>query len=139
MTFIKQIAHSCMMTHDLAASEYFYCEVLGLKKAFEFTKNGKKIGVYIEAGGRTWIEIFIHSDAPFPTLGAINHFCFEVTSIDQAIQHIRAKGVDVTDKKYGVDDTWQAWIKGPSGERIELFEYTAKSAQFVGGDRVADW
>ena len=139
MTFIKQIAHSCMMTHDLAASEYFYCEVLGLKKAFEFTKDGRKIGVYIEAGARTWIEIFVHSDAPFPTLGAINHFCFEVTSIDQAIQHIRAKGVDVTDKKYGVDDTWQAWIKGPSDERIELFEYTAKSAQFMGGDRVADW
>ncbi len=139
MTFVKQIAHSCMMTHDLAASEHFYCEVLGLKKAFEFTKSGKKIGLYIEAGARTWIEIFIHAEAPFPSLGAINHFCFEVTSMDEAIKQIRAKGVEVTDKKYGVDDTWQAWTKGPSGERIELFEYTAKSAQFVGGDRVADW
>lgn len=59
--------------------------------------------------------------------------------MDEAIKQIRAKGVEVTDKKYGVDDTWQAWTKGPSGERIELFEYTAKSAQFVGGDRVADW
>ncbi len=139
MTFIKQIAHACMMTHDLDASEHFYCEVLGLNKAFEFIKEGKRIGLYIEAGARTWIEIFIHGEAPFPTLGAINHFCFEVTSIDQAIAEIRAKGVVVTDKKYGVDDTWQAWINGPSGERIELFEYTAKSAQFVGGDRVADW
>ncbi len=128
-----------MMTHDLDASEHFYCEVLGLNKAFEFIKEGKRIGLYIEAGARTWIEIFIHGEAPFPTLGAINHFCFEVTSIDQAIAEIRAKGVVVTDKKYGVDDTWQAWINGPSGERIELFEYTAKSAQFVGGDRVADW
>jgi len=139
MSFVKQIAHSCMMTHDLAASEHFYCEVLGLTKAFEFSKADKKIGLYIEAGARTWIEIFHHSDAPFPSLGAINHFCLEVTSIDEAIKHIRAKGVEVTDKKYGVDDTWQAWTKGPSGERIELFEYTAKSAQFVGGDRVADW
>ncbi len=139
MTFIKQIAHACMMTHDLAASEHFYCDVLGLNKAFIFNKGGKKIGLYIEAGARTWIEIFIHSEAPFPSLGAINHFCFEVTSIDQAIALIRAKGVNITDKKYGVDDTWQAWINGPSGERIELFEYTAKSAQFVGGDRVADW
>jgi len=139
MTFVKQIAHSCMMTHDLAASEYFYCDVLGLKKAFIFSKEGQKIGLYIEAGARTWIEIFSHKDAPFPSLGAINHFCLEVTSMDEAINHIRAKGVVVTDKKYGVDDTWQAWINGPSGERIELFEYTAKSAQFVGGDRVADW
>ncbi len=139
MTFVKQVAHACMMTHDLAASEHFYCEVLGLKKAFEFSKGGKKFGLYIEAGARTWIEIFQHSQAPFPTQGAINHFCLEVTSIDEAIKQIRAKGVEVTDKKYGVDDTWQAWINGPSGERIELFEYTAKSAQFVGGNRVADW
>jgi hypothetical protein len=29
--------------------------------------------------------------------------------------------------------------RDPSGSRIELFEYTSKSAQFVGGDRVADW
>ena len=25
------------------------------------------------------------------------------------------------------------------GVKIELFEYTAKSAQFTGGDRIADW
>ncbi|TIU37930.1 MAG: VOC family protein, partial [Mesorhizobium sp.] len=34
---------------------------------------------------------------------------------------------------------FQAWITDPNGVRIELFEYTAKSAQFTGGDRVADW
>ena len=55
MTFVKQIAHACIMTHDLAASEHFYCDVLGLKKAFEFNKAGKRIGLYIEAGARTWI------------------------------------------------------------------------------------
>jgi glyoxylase I family protein len=139
MSFVKQVAHVCMMTHDLAASEHFYCDVLGLNKAFEFSKNGERIGFYIETGARTWIEVFHHREAPFPTYGAINHFCLEVTSIDEAIRKIRAKGVEITDKKYGVDDTWQAWTRGPSGERIEHFEYTAKSAQFKGGDRIADW
>jgi len=140
MTFVKQIAHACMLTKDLAAAEHFYTEVLGLKKAFDFTKKGRKFGFYIEAGARTWIEVFHHDDAPFPNMGAINHFCFEVTSLDVAIKHIRSKGVEITDKKYGVDDTWQAWIyNGPCGERIELFEYTPKSAQFLGGDREVDW
>ena len=139
MTLVRQIAHVCMKTPDLAACEHFYCDVLGLTKAFDFVKNGKRIGLYVEAGARTWIEFFEDAQAPYPTLGAINHFCFEVNSIDEAIKVIRAKGFDITDKKYGVDDTWQAWTNGPSGERIELFEYTEKSAQFVGGDRVADW
>lgn len=139
MKLVRQIAHVCMMSHDLDASEHFYCDVLGLNKAFEFVKNGRRIGFYIETGARTWIEVFHHSDAPFPSLGAVNHFCFEVNSIDEAIKVIRAKGIEITDKKYGVDDTWQAWNKGPSGERIELFEYTEKSAQFTGGDRTPDW
>ena len=30
-------------------------------------------------------------------------------------------------------------IKDPSGTKIELFEYTDRSAQFVGGDREANW
>ena len=39
----------------------------------------------------------------------------------------------------GCDDTWQAWTKDPGGVKIGLFEYTGKSAQFVGLDRIANW
>ena len=46
---------------------------------------------------------------------------------------------DVTAKKYACDDTYQAWIRDPDGVKIELFEYTDRSAQFIGRDRVADW
>ena len=74
-----------------------------------------------------------------PTGTPINHFCLEVERIDDAVAHIKSRGVPVTDKKFACDDTWQAWITDPNGVRIELFEYTAKSAQFVGGDRIADW
>ena len=44
MTFVKQIAHTCMMTHDLAAAEHFYCEVLGLNKASSSPKAARKLG-----------------------------------------------------------------------------------------------
>jgi len=59
--------------------------------------------------------------------------------MDAAVAHIRKMGVPITDKKLGVDETWQAWTADPNGIKIELFQYTPKSAQFVGGDRVADW
>ena len=45
----------------------------------------------------------------------------------------------VTDKKLGIDQTWQAWTEDPNGVKVELFEYTPGSAQFVGGDREVDW
>jgi glyoxylase I family protein len=139
MSFVKQIAHACVMTDNLKAAEEFYCGVLGLEKTFDFNRLSGRMGFYLAAGGRTYIEVFTDKDAPFTPRGQINHFCFEVTSLDEAILHIRKKGVAVTNKKYGVDDTWQAWLADPSGSRIELFEYTAKSAQFVGGDRTPDW
>jgi glyoxylase I family protein len=62
-----------------------------------------------------------------------------VEDIDAAIAHIRMKGVAVTPKKLACEDTFQAWISDPNGVKIELFEYTGKSAQFTRGDRVADW
>ena len=139
MIAVKQVAHACVMTHDLKAAEEFYVGVLGLEKTFDFNRPTGRMGFYLAAGGRTYIEVFFNADAPLTPLGQINHFCFEVTNLDDAIAHIRANGVKVTAKKYGVDDTWQAWLADPSGTRIELFEYTAKSAQFVGGDRTPDW
>ena len=139
MIGVRQLAHACVMTHDLIAAEEFYCNVLGLEKTFDFNRPTGRMGFYLAAGGRTYIEVFFNADAPLTPLGQVNHFCFEVANLDAAIAHIRSRGISVTDKKYGVDDTWQAWLADPSGTRIELFEYTPKSAQFVGGDRMPDW
>jgi glyoxylase I family protein len=139
MSFIRQVAHVCVKTHDLKAAEDFYVGVLGLEKTFDFNRPSGRMGFYLAAGGRTYVEVFFDSNAPLPAFGQVDHFCFEVTNLDEAIAKIRAKGVAITDKKYGVDDTWQAWLADPTGSRIELFEYTAKSAQFVGGDRTPDW
>ena len=136
---VKQLAHVCIFANDLTETSDFYRDVLGLDVAFNFTRDGEWIGFYLDAGGRSNIEVFLKPEAESGREDQINHFCLEVASIADAVAHIRAKGVEVTDKKRGVDDTWQAWVTDPNGVRIELFEYTAESAQFVGGDRAADW
>lgn len=138
-SLIKQVAHVCIFAHDLKATEDFWSGVLGMPVAFRFTRNGAPYGFYLTAGGKTNIEVFHKTEPAFAESNQINHICLEVNSLDEAVAAIRAKGVQVTDKKLGVDDTWQAWTADPNGVRIELFEYTDKSAQFVGGDRVANW
>lgn len=136
-----QLAHVCVLTHDLKAAEHFYCEVLGLKRSFDFTRKDGRIGFYLEAGARTFIEVFTNPEAPFKHQGQVDHLCLEVASLDKALEALRQHGIEIRDgqKKKGVDETWQAWIKDPSGTKIELFEYTDRSAQFVGGDREANW
>lgn len=138
-SLIKQVAHVCIFAHDLKATEEFWSGVLGLPIAFRFTRNGAAYGFYLDAGGRTNVEVFEKGESSFSDANQINHICLEVHSLDEAIAAIRAKGVNITDKKLGVDETWQAWTADPNGVKIELFEYTTKSAQFVGGDRVANW
>ena len=106
---------------------------------FSFLRDGKVFGFYLNCGSRTHIEVFQKNGTAYDDMNQINHLCLEVESIDAAIEHIRSKGIDVTARKYACDDTYQAWIRDPNNVKIELFEYTEKSAQFTGGDRIADW
>lgn len=136
---IKQIAHVCILSHDLAATEAFYCGVLGLLKLFSFDKDGRIIGYYLGLDSRTSIEVFAAGDINVKDRAVIDHLCLEVDSIDEMISHLLSNGHEVSDKKLGCDSTWQAWLTDPSGVRIELFEYTEQSSQFTGADCVVDW
>ncbi|OHV86382.1 VOC family protein [Mesorhizobium sp. ORS 3428] len=139
MIEVKQLAHVCIFAHDLEATRRFYRDVLGIDTRFNFLRDGKIFGFYLDCGGRSHVEVFEKSESSYSDRNQINHFCLEVEDIDTAIAHIRSKGIEVTPKKLACDDTFQAWITDPNGVRIELFEYTGKSAQFAAGDRVADW
>lgn len=137
---VKQVAHVCVFAHDLEATRRFYEDVLGMDIAFNFLRDGKVFGFYLNAGGRSHVEVFQKDGTSFDETNQINHLCLEVESIDAAITHIEAQGVELTrPRKKGCDDTWQCWLRDPNGVKIELFEYTDKSAQFTGGDRAADW
>lgn len=138
---IRQIAHVCIMAHDLDATEAFYRDVLGIPKAFTFRRGEASIGFYLDLGGRTFIEVFQRDGTSFEEKNQINHICLEVDSLDTVIEHVRAEGVEITDKKRGVDGTWQAWTKDPNGVKLELFEYTEDSLQFAehGGTCEVNW
>lgn len=128
--FIKQVAHTCIFAHDLDATETFYREVLGIPTAFDFKRGDERIGYYLDFGARTFVEVFRKADSSFAETNQINHICLETEVLDELIAHVRAQGVAITDKKLGVDGTWQAWTADPNGVKLEIFEYTSDSLQF---------
>lgn len=136
---IKQIAHTCIFARDIGETADWYAKVLGFEKIFNFTRDGRVFGYYLDAGAGTQIEVFEKAEAKFSEQDQINHICFEVVDMDAAIAHVRALGYTARDKSKGCDDTWQSWIADPNGVKIELIQYTPDSAQLVGGDRVAHW
>lgn len=136
---IKQLAHINIGSYDLSASENFYCNVLGMEKTFEFIKDGELYGFYAGAGNTTYVEVFIEESeiGDMPTI--IRHLCLEVEDLDATIAEIRMNDWEITDKKFGCDNSWQAWITDPSGVEIELMQYTEESSQFTGKPCDVDW
>lgn len=136
---IKQLAHINIGSHDLAASEHFYCDILGMEKSCEFIKDGELYGFYTAAGNTTFVEVFIEENEIEDAPTIMRHLCLEVDDLEAAIAKIRAKGWQISDKSFGSDNSWQAWITDPSGVLIELMQYTKESSQFTGKPCQVDW
>ena len=136
---IKQLAHINIGSYDLKASENFYCSILGLKKTFEFIKGGELYGFYAGAGNTTFVEVFLEEEKGEATTTLLHHLCLQVEDLETAILEIRMKGWEISDKKFGCDNSWQAWISDPSGVQIELMQYTKESSQFTGKPCDVDW
>ncbi|HEY8576254.1 MAG TPA: VOC family protein [Devosia sp.] len=139
--FIKQVAHACIFAHDLDTTERFYRDVLGIGKAFDFQRGEDWVGFYLDLGGRTFIEVFRKAETSFSESNQINHICLETEDLDGLVAHIKQQGVAITDKKLGVDGTWQAWVTDPNGVKLEIFQYTGDSLQFAAPGAVCqiDW
>ena len=123
----------CIITEDLEKTSDFYCGLLGLQKKYEFKKDGESVGMYLEAGQGTFIEVFKREVSGEDTSNIV-HFCFEVDDIETAAEKFNKAGVVTADKKMGKDGSWQIWIKDPNNIKIELQEYTDKSSQITGDD-----
>jgi catechol 2,3-dioxygenase-like lactoylglutathione lyase family enzyme len=136
---VRQLAHVCIFARDVDETRRFYEDVIGLRTVFNFLREGRIFGFYLDAGGRTFVEVFENASAMYSGKNQINHMCLEVENMADAVAHIRGKGVEVTEPRMACDNTTQAWVDDPNGVKIELFQYSDQSAQFVGGDGEADW
>ena len=127
---IRQLAHICIHSRDLAATERFYVEGLGMQRWFDFEKENDMIGFYLKISEHTFIEVFQGNPRK---VGNIDHLALEVESIDAISSILQKLGYEVTEKRMGADHSWQAWTEDPDGVRIEFHEYTDQSLQLHGG------
>jgi glyoxylase I family protein len=136
---IKNLAHICILAKDLNRSLNFYCGALGLKRHFDFLKNGELFGFYLAVAPGQFIEIFKTDPGAEIRSQQIHHFCLEVDDIDALRDGLVKHGVEVTTKKLGCDQTWQCWCKDPDGTEVEFQQYTARSSQFTRTNCIVDW
>ena len=128
---ITNIAHACFVVKDLERSIAFYRDGLGLVPAFDFKdEKGRRFGLYLKTGGRTFIELFKGEPAPTaPEKQSFRHICLEVDNIEATVKELSGRGVAVGEITLGSDESYQAWFKDPDGNEFELHQYTPKSWQ----------
>ena len=127
---ITGLAHACFTVADLDRALAFYRDGLGLKEAFNFVnEDGKRFGVYLHLGGRNFIELFSGDLDERAEKQSYSHICLEVDDIEATVSLLRDRGIEVSPIKMGKDQSYQAWITDPDGNRIELHHYTPESWQ----------
>lgn len=130
MVTIRCVSHVCYNVSDLERSIVFYRDTLGMPVAFDFFKPGAaRHGVYLHAGERTFIELFAGEVGPPSANASFRHVCLEVEDIEATVGEIRKSGVEVSEPKMGEDGSYQAWIKDPDGNSIELHQFAPDSRQ----------
>ena len=136
---IKSLAHVCLKSTDLDATSAFYCGELGMKRLFDFTRNGKVIGFYMKADDMSFIEVFAADQVTPIEQQVLNHLCLETSDIVALQKALAARGLQPGDVKMGADNSYQFWMKDPNGMSIEFHQYTDKSSQFTGESVEVNW
>ena len=121
-----KIGHIAITVKDMEKSLDFYCRVLGLKKAFEFSnpEDNSPWIVYLYLGDCQFIELFYGGVNPNPwdsALRGFNHISILVDDCVKKCEEIKAAGYPIDkEPKQAVDKNWQCWLTDPDGIRIEI-------------------
>jgi len=130
------LAHIQIQTKDIEKSIQFYVGNLDFKviSRSDMTRPDGVTKMALVGVGSCVVEL---SQPPKPetvlekTRGTIGHYAIEVSDIEKAVAALKAKGVTMDREIFTMENLFGgirgAFISGPSGESIELFQYIKKT------------
>ncbi len=128
---ITDLAHIALAAHDIERTLAFYA-LLDINEAFRLHReDGSLMLVYLHVGGDRFIEVFPGGPPPDPQRkGSFMHLCLRTDDLHATVEELRRKGVAIErEPKQGLDTNWQAWIRDPDGNALELMQLNEDSPQ----------
>ena len=128
---ITDLGHAAFAVHDMEVALAFYAK-LGLAESFRLNRpDGSLMLVYLHVAGDRFIEVFPDGPQPDPhRTGSFMHLCLVATDLRATVEHLRGAGVAIEhEPKVGLDHNWQAWVRDPDGNQIELMQLVEESPQ----------
>jgi lactoylglutathione lyase len=131
------LAHVNVQAADVERSIAFYRDTLGftLVDTSNLERSGRTMQYALLKLGTCVIELSPASPpadagtapAAVSSGGPINHFALAVADVDKAVAALKAKGVSIARDPSTNEQLFggirMVFISGPSGERIELFQF----------------
>ena len=133
---IKRIEHVGVIVKDIEASRKLWEDVFGIPLGGVEENERRKLALYYV--GESMVELIAgkgpenkHQKLIAEGRGGINHLCFEVENIDEALAELKAKGIPLQDEvpRIGHAGARIAFLdpKGTEGCLIELAELPAEA------------
>jgi lactoylglutathione lyase len=126
---ITDLGHAAFAAHDLDRSLAFYAQ-LGIHEAFRLHRpDGSLMLVYLHIAGDRFIELFPGGPPPDPERrGSFKHLCLLTDDLHAYVERLRSVGVAIDrEPSVGLDHNWQAWVRDPDGNQIELMQLVEES------------
>jgi ABC-type sugar transport system ATPase subunit len=128
----KGLAHIGISTGDIKRSKEFYIRNLGftdLNDAVIERPDGRQVRLaFVGLNGLVieFVEDLAGTEQSQP--GSINHIAIEVEGLDTVMETLKQRGIEFESERPRKNDKLHggiklAFMKGPNGERIELYEY----------------
>ena len=125
---ITGIHHVAILTDRYEESKKFYTEILGFTITQEvYRKERDSYKLDLAINGIYSIELFSFPDykerASFPEAKGLRHLAFAVDDVNEWIQYLRSKKVDVQDIR--TDEITKkkfTFFYDPNGQPLELYE-----------------
>ena len=128
---ITDVGHAAFAAHDLERALAFY-GLLGIHESFRLHReDGSLMLIYLHVAGDRFIEMFPGGPPPDPNRkGSFMHLCLLTDDLGTMVERLREAGVAIDrEPKVGLDHNWQAWIRDPDGNPIELMQLADDSPQ----------
>jgi catechol 2,3-dioxygenase-like lactoylglutathione lyase family enzyme len=112
------MSHFTILTKDVAATEAFYAEMLGLKTGYRPPIS--RPGVWLYADETPILHVIDPVQMPKEPAGVLDHMAFNATGLDDVVGKLKKRGIDYILYQQGETGTWQMFFHDVNGAKVEL-------------------
>jgi catechol 2,3-dioxygenase-like lactoylglutathione lyase family enzyme len=112
------MSHFTILTKDVAGTEAFYAEMLGLRSGYRPPIS--RPGVWLYAEDTPILHVIDPMQMPKDPSGVLDHMAFNATGLNDVVGKLKKRGIDYVLYQQGETGTWQMFFHDVNGAKVEL-------------------